>query len=271
MPGPAGAVGEPSADSGGYLSYSIGMDQNLRGRAGQPPSPRPHPPKPSPATYWRRRAIVLGVAIGLVTTLSWAVNGLLVASSSAGQAGPPGATGAANSAPPRVSNHNDRPEPSPSPRPDPTPARHRDTGRSHSSGRALACTSGGVTLSLSSPQGWYQSGTTPQFTVRARASKSQPCRFNMGAKFVSVVVARGDRRIWSSADCVSGAGSKRVVLTSHTPAVLRTTWDRKFSSPGCTDARHLVLPGEYQVIAVAGNRHSKTVNVVLGAKGASGP
>ena len=93
----------------------------------------------------------------------------------------------------------------------------------------------------------------------------------MGAKFVSVVVARGDRRIWSSADCVNGAGSKRVVLTGHTPAVLRTTWDRKSSSPGCTGTPHLVLPGEYQVTAIAGNLHSKAVNVVLGAKGASGP
>jgi hypothetical protein len=247
------------------------MDQNLHGRAGQPASSPPRPPKPTQATYWRRRVMVLGVAIGLVTTFSWAVNGLLVARSSAGQAGASGTTGAASSAPPQVSTDNDRLASSPSPRPDPAPARHRDTRQSHSSGMAPACTRAGVTLSLSSAQGWYQSGTSPRFTVRARLSQSQSCRFNMGAKFVSVVVTRGDRRIWSSADCVSGAGSRRVVLTSDTPAVLRASWDRRTSSPGCPGSQHLVLPGEYQVTAVAGPLHSKTVNVVLGAKGASGP
>jgi hypothetical protein len=131
--------------------------------------------------------------------------------------------------------------------------------------------SGAVTLSLSSPQYWYQSGMSPRFTVRALASQRQPCRFNMGATFVSVVVTRHDRRIWSSADCVSGAGSRSILLTGDTPAVLRTTWDRRASSPGCTGPKNLVLPGEYQVTAVAGRLHSKTVNVVLGAKGASGP
>jgi hypothetical protein len=128
-----------------------------------------------------------------------------------------------------------------------------------------------VTLSLSSPQYWYQSGMSPRFTVRAVASQSRPCRFNMGSKFVSVVVARGDRRIWSSADCPSSAGSKTVVLTGGTPAVLRLSWNRRTSSPGCTGSQHPVVPGEYQVTVVAGRLHSKAVNVVLGAKGASGP
>jgi len=247
------------------------MDQNLRGRAGQPPSPRPRPPKPSPATYWRRRVVVLAVGAGLITTLSWAVNGLLVARSTAGQAGPPGSAGRAHSTAPHVSTDSESPAPSPSPRPDATPARHRKTSKSDTSGTALACARGGVTLSLSSPQGWYQSGSSPRFTVRAVSSQSQPCRFNMGTRFVAVVVAHSDRSVWSSADCVSGAGSKPVVLSGDTPAVLRVSWDRRTSSPGCDGSRHLVLPGEYQATAVAGRLHSKPVNFVLGAKGASGP
>jgi hypothetical protein len=128
-----------------------------------------------------------------------------------------------------------------------------------------------VTLRLSSQQYWYQSGVSPRFTVHAVDSKSQPCRFNIGTKSLSVVVAKGSRRIWSSAYCASGASSKSVVLSDGKPAVLRLTWDRKTSSPGCKGTQHLVLPGEYQVTAVAGHLHSKGVNVVLGAKGASGP
>ena len=126
-------------------------------------------------------------------------------------------------------------------------------------------------LTLSSPQYWYQSGKTPRFTVHATSTASQPCRFNMGTKFVAVVIASGGRHLWSSADCPGGAGSRRAVLTGSRPAVLRVSWDRRTSSPACGDATHLVRPGKYQAEAVAGHVHSGLVNVVLGAKGVSGP
>jgi hypothetical protein len=125
-------------------------------------------------------------------------------------------------------------------------------------------------LRLSSPQYWYQAGKMPRFTVHAVSKEAQPCRFNMGTEFVSVVVASG-RRIWSSADCVSGSGSNMIVLIRGMPALLRVSWDRRTSSLGCSGTSHAVAPGEYQVTAVAGPLRSKTVNLVLGAQGASGP
>jgi len=128
-----------------------------------------------------------------------------------------------------------------------------------------------VALTVSSPQYFYQLGKTPTFTVDAVSQASHPCRFNMSAKFVSVVIASGDRRVWSSADCASGAASNMVTISSGQPATLRLSWDRRTSSPGCSGTGQLVRPGEYQVRAVAGRLHSRSVNFVLGAKGASGP
>jgi len=130
-----------------------------------------------------------------------------------------------------------------------------------------------VALSVSSPQYFYQQGKTPSFTVHVASQASRPCRFNMSAKFVSVVIASasGDRRIWSSADCASGAASNMVVIASGRPAALRFSWDRQTSSPGCSGSGQLVRPGEYQVSAVAGRLHTKGTNFVLGAKGVSGP
>jgi len=128
-----------------------------------------------------------------------------------------------------------------------------------------------VRLTLSSPQYWYQSGKAPRFTVHATSTASQPCRFNMGTKFVAVVIASGNRHLWSSADCPGGAGSRPAVLTGSRPAVLRVSWDRRTSSPACSGTTPLVRPGEYQAEAVAGHVHSGPVNVVLGAKGVSGP
>jgi hypothetical protein len=128
-----------------------------------------------------------------------------------------------------------------------------------------------VALSVSSPQYFYQLGKTPSFTLHAVSQASRPCRFNMSAKFVSVVIASGDRRIWSSADCASGAASNMVVIASGQPAALKLSWNRRTSSPGCSGSGQLVRPGEYQVRAVAGRLHSRSVNFVLGAKGVSGP
>ena len=110
----------------------------------------------------------------------------------------------------------------------------------------------------------------PSFTVHAVSDEGQPCRFNMGTRFVSVVVAAG-RRVWSSADCVSGGGSNMIVLTRGVPAVLHLSWDRRTSSLGCGGVRQVVPAGEYQVAAIAGPIRSATQNIVLGVKGVNGP
>jgi hypothetical protein len=246
------------------------MGQDPRGRADSPRSARTRPARVSPTTYWRRRVFVFTVGIGLLTALSWTVNGVLAARSSAGHAASPGGTRAAGSAAAHVSRGRALPASSSSPRPKPVPSPHRRTTHPPAARKALACAPGAVTLRLSSPQYWYQVGKMPRFTVHAVSSEGQPCRFNMGTKFVSVVIA-SDGRIWSSADCVSGSGSNMIVLTRGVPAVLSVSWDRKTSSPGCGGTSQAVVPGEYRVTAVAGHLRSRTVNLVLGAQGASGP
>jgi hypothetical protein len=246
------------------------MGQDPRRRADSPRSARTRPAAVSPTTYWRRRVFVFTAGIGLLTALSWTVNGMLAAGSSADHGASAGGTAATGSAAAHVSRGRAVPAPSSSPRPKSVPSPRRSTTHSPASGTARACAPGAVTLRLSSPQYWYQAGTTPRFTVHAVSDEGQPCRFNMGTRFVSVVIA-SDRRIWSSADCVSGSGSNTIVLVRGVPAVLRVSWDRRTSSPGCGGTSQAVAPGEYTVTAVAGSLRSRTVNLVLGAQGASGP
>jgi hypothetical protein len=246
------------------------MGQNPRGRADSPRGARTRPAGISPTTYWRRRVFVFAVGIGLLTALSWTVNGMLTGRSSADRAASAGRAGAAGSAAARAGSGPALPASSASARPASVPSQHPSAISSPASGAALACAPGAVTLRLSSPQYWYQAGKMPSFTVHAISHGEQPCRFNMGTKFVSVVIASA-RRVWSSADCVSGSGSNMIVLARGRPAVLRVSWDRRTSSPGCGGASHAAVPGEYTVIAVAGRLRSKTVNLVLGAPGASGP
>jgi hypothetical protein len=214
--------------------------------------------------------VVLAVGIGLLTALVWGVNGLLATGpSQAALTGHNSPAGPARTH--RHSNHS-RPAASPSARPSPFQSRRRKPGPSQPTGRVLACAPGAVTLSLTSPQYWYQPGATPQFTVRARTD-GQPCRFRVsGTSVAVVVVTTGGHHIWSSADCAGGSGSRTVVLTGSRSAVLlRVSWNRRTSAPGCAGAGRLVRPGEYQVSAIAGHLHSSTAHMVFGAPGASGP
>ena len=214
---------------------------------------------------------VLAVGIGLLAAISWAANTMLDARSTALQAAGAAVTTSAGAAPAHTHAARAPARPSPSSRPSAAPARRHRAAGSPASRPALACTPGQVTLRLSSPQYWYQPGATPRFTVSAISGQVRPCRFNMGTKFVAVVITAAGRRIWSSADCVSGGGSNVIVLTRGVPAVLHLSWDRRTSSAGCGGARPLVPAGEYQVAAVAGPVQSAAQHLVLGAKGASGP
>ena len=212
--------------------------------------------------------VVLGVGAGVLTTLSWAVNGLLATGSTTGHGVSAGHTPVVRHAPARHGTAQASPAASPSASPSHPPAHHKASRRPHVSGKTPACTPGGVTLTVSSPQYWYQPGKTPRFTVSAVSAESQPCHFDISPRFVSVVIdSAGGQHIWSSADCVSGSGSDPVVLASGTHAALHVSWDRR---TGCGDGT-LVRSGEYRVAAVAGGTHSKSVNIVLGAKGVSGP
>jgi hypothetical protein len=217
--------------------------------------------------------VVLGAGVGLLMVLSWAVNGLLSIGSPAARNTAAGHNLGARHhttrhAPARHSSGHPSPAASPSTKPSHAPAHHKNSRPAQAAGNAPACAASDVSLTVSSPQYWYQSGVTPRFTVRAVATTSRPCHFDMSARAVSVVIdtPRG-RLIWNSAECASGSASDPVVLTSDKPATLRASWDRR---AGC-GAGTMVRPGEYQVRAVAGVDHSKSVNIVLGAKGVSGP
>jgi hypothetical protein len=138
-------------------------------------------------------------------------------------------------------------------------------------GPAAACAPGDVMLTLFTPRYWYQRGQLPQFVVAAVSTSEQPCRFNMGARYVSVAVSYDGARIWSSADCVRGAGSRSVVLAKGRPAISWITWSRKTAVPGCRPEGHTARGGTYIATAVTGRFHTQGIVFVLSAPGVAVP
>jgi hypothetical protein len=115
-----------------------------------------------------------------------------------------------------------------------------------------SCGRGDVVLTLVSPRYSYAPGAQPLFGVEAVSTGARACRFDMGSRVATVVVTSGRTRIWGSADCARGNGSREAVLTRGVPAVRWVTWDLRTSAPGCRPKGRLVRQGAYAAIAFDG-------------------
>jgi hypothetical protein len=267
-------------------------------------------PSTTPATYWRRRAVVLAAGAGLLTLLAWTVNGIL-----AGAVGHRGAAGRSAQAADRgaaarthaqrradggaaqPARHN-RAAPSPavsgpgvqpaggtrSPQSLAVPARG-PTGLLPAPGSGAAdlashppqmasngyCSRAQLVLSIFTHRYWYLAGQKPVFVVTVVSTSRQPCKFNVGARQLAVAVTGAHGQLWSSADCVQGGRSQVVSLRRGVPAVVWISWNRRTSAPGCLLASRRVHRGTFTATATARHLQSKGLIFVLSAPGLAVP
>jgi hypothetical protein len=288
-----GSAGEPA-----FLARSWPAGA---GRAKPGATPRPGG-RPLPAAiYWRRRVIALALGITLLAILGWAVNGTLSApgpgsaaamtgrpggdtkGSGGAQAQSPGALGAGQGSAGQGSAGqwsagqggaaggagSRRAAASASAGPGSAGAAG-SAGRTHARA-APPCSRQDVVLTLLTRRRWYGPARRPEFLAEAISTGQQPCRFNVGARFMSIVVTAGRSTIWSSADCVRQARSRPVVLTRGVPAAIWASWDRKSTAHGCRPTRRHVRAGTYTVMAVTRHDRSRPIVFVLSGPGVAAP
>jgi hypothetical protein len=135
----------------------------------------------------------------------------------------------------------------------------RPRGRA-TDGRPKPCHHGDVVLSLSSSQENYSADQLPQFSVDVVATARQTCTFNVGASHVALVIRSGPVRVWSSADCVQGAGDLLSDLQRGVPTTLSISWNRQASSPGCPAPASPMPAGAYTAMVADGWLASNTVD-----------
>jgi hypothetical protein len=243
---------------------------------------RNHPAEgqPPPLTYWRRRFLALAAGLAVLAVLAWAFSGVLAvgggAAASAGHGSPghparqtgghgngrasgsgvPQTSPSATSAPTRST-----PPGSPTPA-SPTRGATQPPGPA-SSGTARACKPDEVVLSLFSSQESYGRGQLPEFDVDVVSTSAQTCAFNVGPRFLALVITAGGKRIWSSADCVAGPGSLLTDLARGVPTVVPLSWDREASAPGCRVTSRQVTPGSFTATASDGGLASDPLTFTL--------
>lgn len=235
---------------------------SLRRRADQRQAGRER--DPLAAMYWRRRLVALTVGLAVLAVIAWAFNGAIggvatpagstagVGAGSGSGSGGSGSGGSGSGA--GASQQQDLgggsgTTPSASASPQATPS---------------ACPHGDVVLSLINAQPTYGRGQLPQFTVDVVATGSPTCTFNVGASHIALVVRSGAERVWSSADCVQGAGDLVTDLQRGVPTVLPISWNRQPSAPGCRAQSGSVPDGIYTATAADGWLRSNTVTFRIG-------
>jgi hypothetical protein len=121
-----------------------------------------------------------------------------------------------------------------------------------------------VVLSLFSSQDSYGRGQLPEFDVDVVSTSAPTCAFNVGPRFLTLVITAGGKRIWSSADCVAGPGSLLTNLARGVPTVVPLSWDRETSAPGCRVTSRQVTPGSFAAAASDGDLASNPLTFTLG-------
>jgi hypothetical protein len=197
-----------------------------------------HPVGPLPAsTYWRRRAVLLGVLVVLLLVLKACVGG--------GDS-PKAPTAAGTSPSPTVTR-------SASPTPTVTAAATPGTA-------AGACRDSALRLQVTTDAPTYAVGAMPRFTLIITNTTATACTRDLGSKVVSLQVVSGTARTWVSDDCTEGLDNKPTRLApGKATEVVELQWSGKRSRPGCPLPREQAGAGTYQVSGTVGTLTSPRV------------
>jgi hypothetical protein len=218
----------------------------------------PDDDRPPPAVYWRRRFVALVTGLAVLGTVAWAFSGAVGGGGSGTKAADAGhapgshRTGAATGT--RALPGIPAPEASTQGTPSPggsVPLRGVRQVAAASPARSgpPACQPGDVVLSVFPSQDSYGPGQPPEFEVYVVSTSDKTCAFNVGPRYLTLVVTAGRTPVWDSADCAAAPGSVVTDLARGVPAMLPVAWDLQSSAPGCTAAPKRAATGTYAATA----------------------
>ncbi|MBB5140301.1 hypothetical protein HNP84_010068 [Thermocatellispora tengchongensis] len=204
--------------------------------------------------YWRRRmALLVGVLV-VVAVVAWACS----STSNPDRVAKPAPSGSAAPDPILASLRASRtPRPSVTPKPaanktTPTPA--APTAEARRPGDR--CSPDDLVLSLRTEQEVYPGGVRPRFMLTLVNTGHVMCTADVGPRAIELRITSGEDRIWSSADCISGAGVDIRRLERGIPYVRPVEWDRMRSAQSCGSARLNARPGTYVAVVRADELNS---------------
>lgn len=195
------------------------------------------PVGPLPAvTYWRRRAGLALVVVLTALALPVMAGGSAPARLAAGPPATPTPAAALSATPtPAVALSAAAGPPSPG------------------ASAVAACPSRSLAGQVTTDASTYRPGAPAVIGVRIANNGPVPCRLQVDAGAVEVVVTSGSDRIWSSGDCPDAGLRIDAVLPPGQATTRTVRWPATRSAPGCPRGQPVAQPGTYHATARVGD------------------
>lgn len=222
-----------------------------------------HPVGPLPAAvYWRRRLVVLVVALALVGGLAWGVVALLDRRGTASASVPtPAELPALERVVPSVAAVR-TPETSTPPTTAPGTAAAPATPPAPAAGEP--CPDAVLALEVRTP-GQAAPGSKPTFELVVRNTGPVPCTRALDKELQELVlVDAAGARVWGSNDCFPESSDDVRLLAPGVDVVLPVLWGGLTSEPSCSAPRVAPSPGSYVVRGRLDTKVSGDAPLVLG-------
>lgn len=190
------------------------------------------------SVYWRRRAIVIGVALIAIIGLIFLVQATFAS----------GGDGAAADSTASSS-------------PSAAPSVTTDEGAVVSS-----CADSDVTITVSPTTFTWNNGTLPTFDVAMVNTGLVPCSISIDDS-AELLITSGSDRIYNSADCSADgtfSATDLILQPEASPESIPITWVRQRSAEGCTEVSATPQPGYYMAEVTIQGISSEPVQFELG-------
>ena len=118
----------------------------------------------------------------------------------------------------------------------------------------VPCDDGMIEVRAETGRPTYAAGARPELRLVVTNTSGQPCVRDLDGAEQEIAVWSGDgeRKLWSSNDCVNPATDDLRTLVPGQPVAFAVTWSGLGSEPGCAAGRERVEPGGYRVLARLG-------------------
>lgn len=204
--------------------------------------------------YWRRRAVVIGVAVVVVVVMSMLLFG--------------GGDGKSQEDPAPAPTASASPSPTPSPSDSASPTASPSVSGSPSTSPSAkasgpTCSDDDIEVAVTTDKQTYAAGENPKITMAIKNKSGTACVRDIGSGANTVTISSGGHHAWSSDDCEPGQVSNDQLLPAGGKAEATVTWERKLSAPGCSGEASAAQAGTYQVEASNGEVTSQPVRITL--------
>lgn len=105
----------------------------------------------------------------------------------------------------------------------------------------------------------YPQGSNPRLGLKVTNTGPADCRLDAGTLYQEFTVRSGDDRVWSSADCQTGAAGNVITLAAGQSVAAQMPWSRVRSAAGCPTGLPAPGAGTYTLRVTLGTHTSEPV------------